>query len=135
IQLEDTVNASSIQNVRAIGTVELQTFSAVLNNRITHMAQNMDLTLEHMRLGALQGRVLDSDGAELGDLYDLFGVAEPTPFDFSVAFSQTAQNPTDPADSLRAVCQQVTRYMKRNIKAPWTAGARIWALCGDNFFD
>jgi hypothetical protein len=97
------------------------------------MGQRLDLTLENLRLGALRGVVLDSDATTLVDLYALFGVSAPSAFDFGAALGSV--NPTDPEDQFRAMCQQVIRYMKRNVKAPWPSTARVWAFCGDNFFD
>lgn len=134
IKLEDTIEASSIQDVRQLGSSDtLRSARSVIDRQITKMSQRHDLTLENLRLGALRGIIKDADASTILSLYTLFGVAEPTAFDFSDAL--TTVNPTDPTSSLRSKCQQVVRYMKRNIKAAWPASARIWAFCGDNFFD
>lgn len=135
IKLEDTIQAASIQDVRELGSSDqLRSARSVIDRQITKMTQRHDLTLENLRLGALRGVIKDADASTILSLYSLFGISEPTAFSFATAFD-TAANPTDGTDALRAVCQQVVRYMKRNIKAPWPASARVWAFCGDNFFD
>lgn len=134
IKLEDTIEAASIQDVRELGSPDrLRSARSVIDRQITKMSQRHDLTLENLRLGALKGIIKDADASTILSLYTLFGVSEPTAFDFAAAL--TTVNPTDPTDSLRSMCQQVVRYMKRNIKAAWPSGARVWAFCGDNFFD
>jgi hypothetical protein len=131
-KIEDTIEAASVQDVRQLGSADtLRSARSVIDRQITKMNQRLDLTLENLRLGALQGIVKDSDATTLLNLYTLFGVAEPTAFDFSAAFG----DPTDPLDGFRVQCQEVVRYMKRNIKAAWPSSARVWAFCGDNFFD
>lgn len=131
-KIEDTVEAASVQDVRQLGSPDtLRSARSVIDRQITKMNQRLDLTLENLRLGALRGIVKDSDATTLLNLYTLFGVAEPTAFDFSDAFG----SPTDPLDGFRVRCQDVIRYMKRNVKAAWPSSARVWAFCGDNFFD
>jgi hypothetical protein len=134
VKLEDTIQASEIQDVRTLGSTDtLRGARSVIDDQITKMQQRHDLTLENLRLGALKGIVKDADDSEIVDLYDLFNIAAPTAFDFSSVFVTT--QPTDPVETVRAKCQEVIRYMKRNLKAPWPSTARVWALCGDEFFD
>jgi hypothetical protein len=83
IQLEDVIHAGHLQNVRAFGSGDLIAGAQeVVNQQLDKMSSRLDLTLEHMRLGALKGRVLDADGTELLDLYAAFSVSEPTPITF-----------------------------------------------------
>lgn len=131
-KVEDTIQAASVQDVRQLGSADvLRSARSVVDRQLLKSNQRLDLTLESLRLGALRGIVLDSDATTIVNLFTFFGVAEPTAFDFSDSWG----NPTDGLDSLRAKCQEVVRYMKRNIKLPWSPSAKIWALCGDNFFD
>lgn len=134
IKLEDTIEASSIQDVRELGSSDaLRSARSVIDRQLAKMSARHDLTLENLRLGALRGIVKDSDSSTIINLYNLFGVVEPSAFDFKDAFGNV--NPTDPTDAFRAKCQQVIRYMKRNIKMNWPSTAKVWAFCGDNFFD
>jgi Phage major capsid protein E len=128
IQLEDVVNASSIQNVRAFGSGALETVQGVVNDQLGKMVNRMDLTLEHKRLGALKGEITDSDGSIILNLYSAFGVGEPAPVVFpSAAASESV--------SLRAACQSVIRQLHRSVKLITPQSAKVWGLCGDDFFD
>ena len=52
------------------------------------MATKMDATLEHLRIGAIKGQILDADGsAVIYDLFTEFGVTAHTEIDFSLAES------------------------------------------------
>lgn len=75
-----TILADSVQNVREFGTEDqMKAVQSVVNRRLAHMARFIDLTHEHHRLGAMQGKVLDSDGETvLYDLYSVFGIQEKT---------------------------------------------------------
>ena len=62
IALEDTILADEVQNVRAFGSSMLEGVQAVVNQRMSEMATKMDATLEHLRIGAIKGQILDADG-------------------------------------------------------------------------
>ena len=76
IALEDTILADEVQNVRAFGSESmLEGVQAVVNQRMSEMATKMDATLEHLRIGAIKGQILDADGsAVIYDLFTEFGV-------------------------------------------------------------
>jgi Phage major capsid protein E len=66
IALEDTILADEVQNVRAFGSENmLEGVQAVVNQRLSEMASKMDATLEHLRVGAIKGQILDADGTKL----------------------------------------------------------------------
>ena len=53
----------------------LEGVQAVVNQRMSEMATKMDATLEHLRIGATKGQILDADGlAVIYDLFTEFGV-------------------------------------------------------------
>lgn len=134
VKLEDTIGVYQLFGVRAANTAaQLRTAQQVVQQQLTKMNLRHDLTLENLRLGALRGRVLDADGSELINLYQFFGVPTPPPFDFSDVITGPAT--TDSIQTIRTRCHQVTRFMKRNLKAPMPSSAHIHAFCGDNFFD
>ncbi|MBB3608664.1 major capsid protein [Rhizobium sp. BK602] len=95
--------------------------------RQAKIMEDMELTWEHMRFGAIQGRVLDADGTTvLRDWYSEWGIAEPAEIDFEL----------DNADTdVRKKCRDVGRVMQRAGKGAWSPSARIGALVGDTFFD
>ncbi|MCK1668627.1 major capsid protein [Bradyrhizobium sp. 153] len=136
IQIEDTVRADEVIGVREFGTTDqMRTVQSVVNGRLRKMASRLDLTLEHHRLGALMGQILDSDGSVLTDLFELFGVKNSAdvvgPEVFDVDFDGLASEKTD----LRVKCQVIKRFLQRNAKTVLPAGWTPWVFCGDNFFD
>lgn len=133
VKLEDTITAAQLQNTRQLGSNNtLRGARTVIDGQIRKMNQRFDLTLEHHRLGALKGIILDADGSTLMNLFTEFGVSAPADVDFSDAFDSTSEGDLE---TLRGVAQRVTRTVKRNIKATWPGSARLHAFCGDNFFD
>lgn len=144
IKLESTINAHELQDVRAYMGAPADVFGDRLRgaqnavtSRMNKMTSRHDLTLEHHRLGALKGQILDADGSVLVDLFEEFGVLNsfglpaPEEFDFELDdWSQSAFN-----KHLRQRCAEVIRAMHRVGKVTIPKEARVWALCGDNFFD
>lgn len=129
IKIEDEIHATSVQNVRAFGTGDLmQGAEIVVNEQMAKMAARVDMTLEHMRLGALKGRVLDADDSVIVDLYSVFGVAEPDPISFPASAASAG-------GSLRTTCQHVVRQVTKAAKMILPSTAQVYALCGDGFFD
>jgi len=136
IQLEDTIQATEVVGVREFGTTDqLRTVTNTVVSRMNKMAARHDLTLEHHRLGALRGKILDADGSTLTDLFTLFEVQnsdsayEPEVFDFGLDASDSG------GEDLRVRCQQVSRFIKRKAKMTLPGSAKVWAFCGDTFFD
>ncbi|WP_311949249.1 major capsid protein [Halomonas piscis] len=73
------VMADEVQNVRAFGTENTEEgVQQVVNRRLAKMAQRIDMTHEYHRLGAVMGKVLDSDGTVLYDLFSSFGMQQKT---------------------------------------------------------
>lgn len=77
-QRDDAVMADEIQNVRAFGTEgELeQVENRVMQKADRHLA-DLDMTLEHQRIGAVKGIVTSRSGKTLHDLYSRFNIAVP----------------------------------------------------------
>jgi len=75
-----TVLADEVQNVRAFGTEgQEQAVQTVVNRRLAKMAQRLDMTHEYHKLGAIMGKVLDSDGTTvIYDLFQSFGMTQKT---------------------------------------------------------
>ena len=129
-----TLYASSVQNIRAFGSVsELQAVQnelADIMNGKTGLRAAVELTHEHMRLGAVQGKVLDADGTVLVDWYEEFGIAQPAEINFDLA------NATAEVGEIRKQCNALIRDMMRASHGAWLPGQTYAVgLCGDNFFD
>lgn len=134
IKIEETIGAHQIQNVREFGSMStLRGARSVVDKEITKQTRRMDLTTEHLRLGALSGLVKDADGSTLADLFALFNVSQTT-VDFDPIFAEIDSTEATRFNSLRVQLQEMTREMYRALKAN-VNGARIYCFAGDNFFD
>lgn len=126
LAIEDVITAEQVQNIRAFGSEsEIKTVQSEVNMLQAEMARKLDATLEHHRIGAIKGIVLDSDGAtEILDIYSLFGVSAPATVDFDLV--------NDAAD-VRGKCSGVIRSIEDALGG--TPYQSIHAFCGSTFFD
>lgn len=98
-----------------------------VTSRTSQIKDDLELTWEHMRFGAVQGKVLDADGVTvLVDWYTFWGIAEPAEFDFEL---------DDPATDVRKKCRDLKRNMQKAAKGAWTPSTKVGALVGDGYFD
>jgi hypothetical protein len=71
-----------LQNMRSIDNPdELVTVQDEITRIQAAQRQDLELTMEFHRMGAVTGRLLDADGAVLANFYSLFGIAEPALID------------------------------------------------------
>lgn len=129
LALSDRITASEIQNIRAFGSeTELKQVQTEVAERMTEMRNDMELTKENMRLGAVQGIVLDADGSELYNWFTLWGITPPASITFN--FNTLVDG------KFREKCAQIIREMARAAKGSWVnTQSRVTALCGDVFYD
>lgn len=122
-----TIYAAEMANVTAL-PFDLQTaeVSDEVATRSQQILTDLELTWEHMRFGAIQGQVLDSDGSVIVNWYDEWGIAAPAPFAFELGLDTT---------DVRQKCRQLKRRMIDVAKGVWTPATRIGVLVGDEFFD
>lgn len=72
----DVVLADDVQNVRSFGSQKnTLTVAQKVADKLSAMKADIDYTIEHLRLGALKGKLLNADGTELVDIYQEFGMA------------------------------------------------------------
>lgn len=123
-----TLYASDIEDIRAFGSeTELMQVQAEYLRRAARVRNDMDLTHEFHRLGALQGLLLDADGTTvIYNYFTEFGVTAPTPivFNFSLA-----------TFNVRQACVDLVRSLTRGSGGVITSASQIHALAGDAFFD
>lgn len=77
---DDVVRADDVQNLRAFGS-QSQTVAVaeLVNDKLLAMKADIDYTIEHARLGALKGKILDADGKTvITDIYKEFGLTRKT---------------------------------------------------------
>ena len=125
------VTASEIRNVRAFGSEsELMTIQADLARRMANQRRAMELTHENMRLGAVQGIVVDADATVLNNWYTEFGVTQPTEIDFDLDAASPASG------VVRKKCAQVVRAMQTAAQGAWVPGlTSVMGIAGDAFWD
>jgi len=129
-----TIYADEIDGIRAFGTESelLQVMRAVgeVTSGPTGLINLVDLTLENMRLGAVQGIVTDADSSVLFNWFTEFSISQPAEIDFDLDAASPASG------AVRKLCNQVIRGMKRASQGAWIDGQTyVGALVGDDFFD
>jgi major capsid protein E len=124
----DRLNASEIANIRAFGSeTEMEQVQTEVAERMTRIRNDIDLTHEHMRLGTIQGFLLDSDGTVIQDWFSAWGISQPAEMVFNFA--------TLIDGKLRQKSTQIIRTMRKAAKGAWGPGTQVYALCGDEFWD
>ena len=121
---DDVVLPEEVIGVRAFGSEsELQTVAGVMADHLQTMRNKHSITLEHLRIGALKGVILDADGSELANLFDIFNIM-PKTFEFQLA---------DPKTDVRAKCIELKRYMSKSLQGERMSGIHV--LVSSEFFD
>lgn len=136
LAVEAKVRADELQNVRDYNDpTQLMTLQTMIARKLmgpTGLTRQIELTWENMRLGAVQGKILDSDGVTvITNYYTKFGIPVPAAINFDLL------NPAlYPAGHLRTQLNGLARTMKRAAQGSFIEGqTKIIALVGDNFFD
>jgi len=79
-QRDDTIMADEVQGVRAFGTEsEVEQVADRVSQKMDRHLLDLDMTLEHQRVGAVKGIVTSKSGRVLHNLYQRFGIAVPPP--------------------------------------------------------
>lgn len=123
-----TLNALEVAKIRQFGTEsEAERVQAEYARRLMRLRQDVEVTQEHMRLGALQGILLDADGSTV--IYNYF-----TQFGITPAADVSFELDVDTTD-VAGVARALARSMARSSRGAIGTGATIHALCGDAFYD
>lgn len=129
---DDTLYASEIQGIREFGTESvLMQVEAEVARRLsgpTGLLASVEYTKEYLRLAAVQGLMLDpKDGSVVYNWFDEFQITQAA----ETAFSLSAGT----ANSLRPICNGIVRTMARKAQGAFTPSTKVYALCGDSFYD
>ena len=129
LPVEDKIMADVVQGVREFGTTDrLVSIQRVVNERLGTMSNSLDVTMEHLMLGAIKGLILDADGTTtIYDLFTEFGVTQETEVDFDL------DNANPETGALRKKCAEVLRAISKNLGNATVTAAH--AFCGATFFD
>lgn len=127
VALSDDIYADEVQNIRAFGSEsELQAVQAEVSDRQESMTQKMDATMEHHRIGAIKGQILDADGSTvILNLFTWMGVSQVSEYDFSL---------DDAVDgAVRTMCSTIIRSIEDELGGvPYQY---IKGFCDATFFD
>jgi len=119
-----SVLADEVQGIRAYGSeTEVEQASTLVQRKMNVVRASMDLTHEHMRVGALKGQVKDANGDTLLDVYDAFGMAQQTQF-WNIAVAANG----DPKASI------ITLKSMIRAKMGGRSFGRIRVICSLGFF-
>lgn len=122
-----TLYAHELDGIRASGSEsELMGVQREYGRRLGRIRNDMEITHEHHRLGALQGVLLDADGSTV--IYDYsteFNEAIPAAVSFELDVAAT---------DVHKKCKDIARSMARSGKGS-LAAASIHSLAGDDFYD
>jgi hypothetical protein len=110
---EEVVLPEEVQGLRAFGSeTEMETLANLVAQKLQTMRNKMSITLEHLRMGALKGIILDADGSIVYDLYSEFGLVAKT-----VNFALT----TASTEVLLKVLE-VKRHIEDNLRGEFMTG-------------
>jgi hypothetical protein len=121
---EDVVLPEEVQGIRAFGSEnEMEELSALIARKLALMKAKMEITIEHLRMGALKGLILDADGSTIYDLYAEFAIVQKS-VNFALGTAGT---------EVISKCLEVKRHIEDNLRGEFMTG--IYCLCSQGFFD
>ncbi|EOW9411414.1 major capsid protein [Vibrio cholerae] len=114
--------ADEFQNVRPFGNLSYEDqVQQFMLDKFASMTRNNEATIEYQRVGALTGKILDSDGTLILDLYKQFGI-EPVTDTIDLSSGDTKKQ-------IRSIKTKSKAALKVNNVPRWIA------FCGSVFFD
>lgn len=118
------VGGEDVQNVTDFFTgAQLDTVADAVVRKMTAHRLSHAITREFHQTNALGGKLVDSDGTTLIDLFSEFGITQKV-IDFDY---------TDASLKVRVLCTDITRHMEDNAFGEVFDYAEVW--CGRDFFD
>ena len=121
---DDIILPEEIQGVRAFGSeTEMQVMANIVADHLQSMRNKHAITLEHLRMGALKGNILDADGSTIYNLYNEFGITQKT-VNFALGTAAT---------DVKKKCLEVVRHIEDNLCGEFMTG--VHCLVSPEFFD
>lgn len=118
----DTILAEDFQGIRAFGSDEYTNLKDVIAERQADAKFKIEMTREHLMLGALQGKILDKDGTTIHDLYAKFGLGRQK----EIAWALDNAN-TKVGEKMDKTVSDLRKNLKGALVTGWVA------LCGSDF--
>jgi hypothetical protein len=124
IPYDDVVLPEEAQDNRSFGYGNKLTSTAdLLAQYLQAMRDNHSITLEHLRMGALKGEILDADGSTIYDLFTEFNItAKIINFELSNATTD-----------VKAICLELKRHIEDNLSNQ--IADSITCLVSPEFYD
>lgn len=121
---DDFVRADDVQNIisRVAADQVIDSVQSLVNRKQIVMRRKHAITLEHMRMGALRGEILDSDGSSLLNLFSAFGVTQKS-IDFVFGTGTT---------DVGSKVDELNSYMEDNLMGEVMSGIHV--LCSPEWF-
>jgi hypothetical protein len=130
---DDVVLPEEVQGLRAFGSeTEMESIAGVMARHLETMRNKHAITLEHLRMGALKGVILDADGSVIYDLYKEFEIRQKE-FNFelgSVVNGKWASSSKD--TDVRGACTDVLSHIEHSLLGEFMNG--VHCLCSPEFF-
>lgn len=128
IKRESTIQAEELRDLRAFGSETAQAnLEQTRNEHLEDLGDSVDVTHEHMLMGALRGELIDADNAVLLNLFDFFDVSQEGEIAFDLA--------TTTEGALTKKVREMIRLMKRNLGADAGLVRGVHAFCHSSFMD
>ncbi len=124
IPMDDVILPDEYDSIRAFGQENAtEALAGVVNNHLQTARNKFAITLEHLRMGALKGIILDSDASTLYNLYTEFGIVQKE-VDFVLGTEGT---------DVPAKCREVVRHIEDNLKGEVMSS--VHCLVDQDFYD
>ena len=128
-QRDDALFADEVQGVRRFGTEDqVETVLERLDRKVSRHFRDFDLTLEHQRVGAIKGIILDKKGQVYMNLFNEFGITEPAALNFELGTEAT---------NVRAKARTLSNMVEDALDTPYSGidawvGRDFWAALIDH---
>lgn len=120
---DDVVLPEEVQGLRAFGSeTEMMSVAMVMAEHLDTMRSKHAITLEHLRMGALKGEILDADGSVIANLFDEFDIA-PKEISFELGSAST---------NIKAKCYELSRAIEDSLMGEFMTSIRV--LCSPEWF-
>ena len=122
---DDVVLPEEVQGLRAFGSeTEMEAIGGVMARHLETMRNKHAITLEHLRLGALKGQILDADGSVIVDLFQEFQIGAQTTVGFDLANGNS---------NIKKKCYELLRAIEDGLRGEFSSGVHV--LCSPEFFE
>lgn len=122
---DDVLLPEEVQGIRAFGSeTEMESIAGVIAQHLETMRNKHAITLEHLRMGALKGEILDADGSRIYNLFDEFGIDQQS-VNFEIA------NPASNTD-VKGKCADALGLIEEGLLGEFMTDVRC--LCSPEFF-